>query len=197
MVRRAYRAQPLLPTAATIEVDLHVWRREFELATVLGEKAVELHPYLQVARAAYAQALQFSGKLDEALAQYRLTSVMCPDLPWLRALEGTCLADMGLERRALPILEGLDQLRQTEYVDAYYMAVFRSALGQREQAFAELERACAENAAPLFAMMVDPKLDRLRGDRRVTAMFASLYGQPAGVASRPPIRRVVSGVRRA
>ena len=197
MVRRAYRAQPLLPTLATIEVDLHNWRREFELATVLGEKAVQLHPYLQVARCGYALALQFSGKLDDALGQYRLTSVMCPDLPWLRALEGACLAAMGLARRATPILEGLEQLRQTEYVDAYHMAVFRCALGQRDKAFAELERACAENSAPLFAMMVDPKLDGLRSDRRVAAMFASLYGLPGAVASRSHIRPVSSGMTRA
>lgn len=191
-VRRAYRAEPLLPTLATVEVDLHVWRREFELATVLGAKAVELHPYLQVARAAYAQALQFSGRLDDALAQYRLTSVMCPDLPWLRALEGTCLAVMGLKSRATPILEGLEQLRLTEYVDAYYMAVFRSALGQRQQALVELERACAENAAPLFAMNVDPKLDALRGDGRVDALFASLYKPSHGFAAvkSPVLRRV-------
>jgi hypothetical protein len=104
---------------------------------------------------------------------------------------------MGLERRALPILEGLEQLRQTEYVDAYYMAVFRCALGQQEKAFAELERACAENAAPLFAMMVDPKLDGLRSDRRLAAMFASLYGQRTGGAPRAHIRRVVSGINRA
>jgi DNA-binding winged helix-turn-helix (wHTH) protein len=199
MVRCAYRAEPLLPTLATIEVDLHVWRREFELATVLGAKAVELHPYLQVARAAYAQALQFSGRLDEALAQYRLTSVMCPDLPWLRALEGTCLATMGLERRAAPILEGLEQLRRTEYVDAYYMAVFRSALGQRDKAYAELERACAENAAPLFAMNVDPKLDALRRDTRVDRLFASLYrlsNKDVPSEAAPPIRRVVSRLSR-
>jgi tetratricopeptide (TPR) repeat protein len=177
IVRKGYRAEPLLPTLASIEVDLHVWRREFELATLLGGKAVELHPYLQVARAAYAQALQFSGRLDEALAQYRLTSVVCPDLPWLRALEGMCLAAMGLKSRAMPILEGLEQLRRTEYVDAYHMAVFRSALGQRQEAFAELERACAENAAPLFAMNVDPKMDALRNDTRVAALFGSLYGQ--------------------
>jgi DNA-binding winged helix-turn-helix (wHTH) protein len=195
-VRRAYRAQPLLPTLASIEVDLHNWRREFDLATVLGEKAVQLHPYLQVARCGYALALQFSGKLDDALAQYRLTSVMCPDLPWLRALEGACLAAMGLARRATPILEGLEQLRQTEYVDAYHMAVFRCALGQRDKAFAELERACAENAAPLFAMMVDPKLDGLRTDRRVAAMFASLYGLPGSVQSRSHLRSISSGMTR-
>ena len=192
MVRRGYRAEPLLPTLATIEVDLHNWRREFELATVLGEKSVQLHPYLQVARCGYGLALQCCGKFDDALAQYRLTSVMCPDLPWLRALEGTCLALMGLARRATPILEGLEQLRQTEYVDAYYMAVFRCALGQKEKAFAELERACAENAAPLFAMMVDPRLDGLRSDRRVAAMFASLYGMPGAGTARTHIRQISS-----
>jgi hypothetical protein len=110
---------------------------------------------------------------------------MCPDLPWLRALEGTCLATMGLVRQAMPILEGLEQLRRSEYVDAYYMAVFRSALGQREQAFAELERACAENAAPLYAMNVDPKLDALRDDRRMASLFESLYHlrRPAALES--------------
>ena len=187
VVRRGYRAEPLLPTLASVEVDLHVWRREFDLATVLGAKAVELHPYLQVARAAYAQALQFSGRLDDALSQYRLTSVMCPDLPWLRALEGTCLAVMGLKSRATPILEGLEQLRRSEYVDAYYMAVFRSALGHRQQAFAELERACAENAAPLYAMNVDPKLDGLRGDGRVATLFESLYKGSHARAGRRPL----------
>jgi hypothetical protein len=76
------------------------------------------------------------------------------------------------------------------------MAVFRCALGQREKAFAELERACAENAAPLFAMMVDPKLDGLRDDGRVAKMFASLYGRPATATPRPQIRKVVSGINR-
>jgi tetratricopeptide (TPR) repeat protein len=194
IVRRGYRAEPLLPTLASIEVDLHVWRREFDLATLLGGKAVELHPYLQVARAAYAQALQFSGRLDDALSQYRLTSVVCPDLPWLRALEGMCLAAMGLKGRAMPILEGLEHLRRTEYVDAYYMAAFRSALGQREEAFAELERACAENAAPLFAMNVDPKLDALRADRRFAALVGSLYTTiDAGRERGSNLARSVSG----
>jgi hypothetical protein len=79
------------------------------------------------------------------------------------------------------------------------MAVFRSALGQRDKAFAELERACAENAAPLFAMRVDPKLDTLRADRRTAALFASLYPQRVTGGGRvepgPRIRRVASANR--
>jgi hypothetical protein len=46
------------------------------------------------------------------------------------------------------------------------MALFRLALGERDRALDELERASAENSAWLYAMDVDPKLDPLRGAAR-------------------------------
>ena len=64
------------------------------------------------------------------------------------------------------ILSELETLRLTEYVDAYYMAMLRDALGQRLEAFDELERACRENSAPLYAIEVDPKMNQLRADAR-------------------------------
>jgi hypothetical protein len=64
------------------------------------------------------------------------------------------------------ILSELETLRQTEYVDAYYMAMLRDALGHRSEAFDELERACRENSAPLYAIDVDPKMNQLRADAR-------------------------------
>ena len=60
-------------------------------------------------------------------------------------------------------------LRRTQYIDAYYMAVFRSALGQRREARAELDRAYAENSAWVYTADVDPQLDAIRdapADRR-------------------------------
>ena len=64
------------------------------------------------------------------------------------------------------ILAALDDLRRTDYVDAYYMAMLRDALGQRDDAFAELERAYQENSAFLYSIEIDPKMERLRGDSR-------------------------------
>jgi len=49
-------------------------------------------------------------------------------------------------------------------VDAYHMAVFRSALGQPREALAELERAYAENSSWLYAMDVYPHLHGLRSN---------------------------------
>jgi DNA-binding winged helix-turn-helix (wHTH) protein len=155
---------PLLPTLAAAEVLVRCWQRDFDAAVAVGRQRVELHPYLQVVRVNYAQALQFAGRPDEALAQYQIASIISPDVPWLRALEGACQAVLGRRGDARAMLEGLETLRRTEYVDAYHMAVFRSALAQPREALAELERAYTENSSWIYALDVDPQLDSLRNE---------------------------------
>jgi DNA-binding winged helix-turn-helix (wHTH) protein len=166
MLTRCEAKDPLVPTLPATVVHLRFWRRDFEAAIAYGRQAIELHPYLQIARVNYAQALEFAGRLPDALAQYKLASVMSPDLPWLRALEATCLAKMGQTAAAQEILEELEHLRRSEYVDAFYQSVLQHALGHRIEAMNELERAVDENSSFLYSMNVDPKMDVFRGDPR-------------------------------
>jgi DNA-binding winged helix-turn-helix (wHTH) protein len=175
-IGRGYRADPLLPMLPVMEIAVRFFRREYDLAIQVGAKLVELHPYLQVGRAIYARALAYSGRPLEALEQCQRGSMMSPDLPWIRALEGACLANMGRTSEATAIVDSLVRLRQTEYVDAFFMAVLRISLDQREQALTELERACEENSAWLYSLGGDPGLDYFAGDAR----FAKLR-EKAGV----------------
>jgi DNA-binding winged helix-turn-helix (wHTH) protein len=179
VLAKAAQADPLLPTLPATEVHVRLWRRDFDGAIALGQKAVELHPYLQIGRVNYAHALEFAGRMNEALDQYRLACVMSPDLPWLRALEGACLARMARGHEATAILEELEQLRRSEYIDAFYMALLRRALGDRKQAFAELERAVEESSPCLYSMNVDPKMDVFKDDARVAPLVESLFSAPA------------------
>ncbi len=172
MLEQCALKDPLVPTLPATAVLLRFWRRDFDAAIAYGKQAIELHPYLQIVRVNYAQALEFSGRLPEALAQYKLASVMSPDLPWLRALEGTCLAKMGRSGDAREILDELEHLRRSEYVDAFYQSVFREALGHRAEALNELERADDENSPFLYSMNVDPKMDVLRADPRYQRLEA-------------------------
>jgi tetratricopeptide (TPR) repeat protein len=174
VVARGYEADPLWPMLPMAEVSLRLWRREFDTAVTIGVKGVELHPYVPAGRAVYGQALEFCGRFDEALAQYQIASVMAPDLPWLRAYEGICLAKMGRSAQAQSLLHGLEQLRRSEYVDAYFLAVFLDVLGRRDQAFTELERAVVENSSRLYSIDVDPKIDGMRGDPRFTRLRSEL-----------------------
>ena len=174
VLARGYQVAPLVPLLPTMEMVVRFWRREFDATIAIGTKTVELHPHLQVGRAIFAQALEFSGRFDEALHQYRRASVTSPDLPWLRALEGVCLAKMGVRDQAEAMLEQLERQRQQQYVDAYFMAVLRNELGERDAAFAELERACEENSAWLYTLDIDPKMDPFRGDERFLSLRAAL-----------------------
>ena len=175
-IREAKGADALWPPVIPTEINLYFCRREFDRAVACGQQALELHPYLALARLFYAQALEFSGKVEEALAQYRLAAVLSPDLPWLRPLEAACLTRQGHEREAAASFRQLQQSRATEYVDAYYMALLRDALGDRDGAFRELERAFEENSAALPIMDVDPKMDSLRRDPRFAHLSHRLFG---------------------
>jgi tetratricopeptide (TPR) repeat protein len=179
VLNEAYTLEPLWPMLPASEVHNRFLRREFDEAVACGQKAVELHPYLQLARVFYAQALEYSGDVDKALEQYRLACVISPDPPWLRALEGTCLARNGRRAEAAQSLGEIEQLRAAEYVDAYYVALLCDALGDRDRAFCELERAIAENSATLHVLDVDPKMDCLRLDPRYRALRDAVFGEPA------------------
>jgi DNA-binding winged helix-turn-helix (wHTH) protein len=187
MVERAHAADPLWPVVSMMECEVRFWRREFEEATAVGRNAIALHPYLQAARAVYAQALEHAGRRDDALVQYRVASALDPDLPWVRALEAACLARMGRTTEALSILHRLEELRATQYVDAFHMAILRHALGQVDEAFEELERAGNENSARLYSLSVDPQIDPFRSDPRYDRLYNQLVGNCIAkrTASRP------------
>ena len=103
---------------------------------------------------------------------------MSPDLPWLRALEGRCLARHGRLSEALAALDELQRLREHEYVDAYFVALLLDALGKRDEAFAELERAWRENSATLLLLDVDVRGQELRKDLRFKHLRRKVFGAP-------------------
>ena len=183
---RARATHSLWPTVPANEILVRFFRREFESAVACGRRALELHPYLYLGHLFYGEALEYSGKVSQALEHYRLAVIMSPDLPWLQAVEGACLARNGRRKEALAIMNTLAQIRKTQYVDAYFMAVLMEALGDRDLAFQELERAFHEKAPALFALPVDPRVDHLRDDPRFTAILARLLpgaDEPAAVSA--------------
>jgi DNA-binding winged helix-turn-helix (wHTH) protein/tetratricopeptide (TPR) repeat protein len=162
MIERGYQADPLLPTLAAIEILVRVWQRDYDNAIAVGRTTVALHPYLQVARCNYADALLLAGRDEEALAQYQRAWLTSPDLPWLRALQAACMARVGESEEAAMIARELHRARRFDYVDAYHMALLHVALGDRSAAEEELARAREENSTSLYAFDVDPRMDALR-----------------------------------
>lgn len=175
LIRRLSTVDPLFPASPAMDTFFYICRREPQKALDAGRIAIDLHPFQPMGRIFYAQALEDAGRIDDALAQYRLLRAYTPDRIWVRPLEIACLVRLGRKRQACGNLDELEALREVEYVDPYFMTVPYNAMGQRPRAFRELERAVDENSGALFALDVDPKMDPFRDDRRFTRLRGKIY----------------------
>jgi tetratricopeptide (TPR) repeat protein len=103
--------------------------------------------------------------------------MMSPGLTWLHGLEAACLYRIGRKREASEIIRQIEDLRKTEYVDAYCLALAYEAFGERNRAFEELERAREENSINLSLLATDPRMDPLREDVRFERIRNGLFDE--------------------
>ena len=71
-------------------------------------------------------------------------------------------------------LTELRSVAQHEYVTPYYFALIYTALGQTDNAVAELERAHNEQDATLGSVNVDPRFEPIRSDPRFQAIIRAM-----------------------
>jgi len=159
-LRQAMAADVLAVPAGFIETVIRLYRREFDAAVACSRRNLLLHPSARL-RVYYAQSLEFAGDMSEAFAQYRLANATVPNNPWIRATEARFLARNGKQEEASAILQDLMQFRTQGYVDAYHLAALLAALGRRQEALSELERAYEDGSFMLLWMSVDPKMGSL------------------------------------
>ena len=183
---KGYKIDPLFPVLPAVEVSVHFFARNYDAAVACGRKSLELHPYILVGRCYYAQGLEYAGQLDSALKEYRTACSMLPGLTWLRILEAACLSKCGRNTEASKILKEIERTREVEYVDAYYLSILYEALGMRNKAFAELQRAVEENSVTLCLLGVDPKMDSLRRDPRFATLLERVAAPDPFSLSRSP-----------
>ena len=74
---------------------------------------------------------------------------------------------------ATRLVDQLEKRGHRESLPSYYMAALDAHRGNRDRAFAELNRALTERTGAMVWLKVDPALDPLRGDAR----FAKLVQQ--------------------
>lgn len=164
LLQRIRPTDILTPPLAFVETRVRTFRREFNAAVLWGQKATELHPGSVIGRLHFAEALEHSGKHEEAAEQYWCVREAAADAPWIRAHVARFMAKVGRLDEARQALQCLQEGRETEYVDAYHMALLHHALGMREETLAELERAHEEKSYMLLLLPLDPNADTFRND---------------------------------
>ena len=114
------------------------------------------------------------GDYELAESQYRAALDRAPDdLEALASLGRTHALD-GRVDEARAVLARLDSLTAERYVSPYLSALIAEALGDRRRAFAWLEEAVEDRVGEVVYIGLDPRLERLRGDRRFTRLRRSI-----------------------
>lgn len=76
------------------------------------------------------------------------------------------ITDSGQRAEAQKSLKELQERATREFVDPYYVAIIYLGLGDQEQTFDWLDKACEERSLLLLFLKVEPKFDCVRSDAR-------------------------------
>jgi eukaryotic-like serine/threonine-protein kinase len=163
-------AQQLDPLSAFVYTNLgraFFFRRDFDQAIEQFQKAIGLDPNFFLARAYLGLAYEQQGRYDEALAEIQKAISPANFFPDGRTwfVHGLVVAGRQSEARKL-----LKQLQPREQVP-WSMAAVYTALGEKDQAFAWLEKAFEERFGVLASLKADPVFDSLRSDPRYAALL--------------------------
>ena len=128
----------------TLELDPNFWLAHFMLGTALVEKRI------------YPEALSEFAKATE-LSNGNAEAMMMTGYTWAMA---------GDSVKARAVLAELKSRAGQRYVPAEHIAMLCFALGERDEAFTWLEKACENRDVRLCRLKVDPRWDSLRSDPR-------------------------------
>jgi serine/threonine-protein kinase len=166
------RAVELDPLSLVINTDLgqdFFYARRYDEAIVSLRKTIEMDPRFYFAHWVLGTALQLKGQLSDAIAEYS-KAVELNDDPSVLALLGQAYARAGQRVEAQKILARLSEEAKSRYVQAYSFVLMYLALGDKERAIDEMERAYRERDANVAQIKTDPMLDDLRGNQRFDAL---------------------------
>ena len=132
-----------------------------------------MEPQAERAIRSTASVLVQLGRGDDALATFDVAPERT--LSWATlAVKGQALAAAGNADKARAIARRLERAGKDGVVSPYYFAALHAALGDREAAFGQLQRACVSGDPWLDAVGVDPRFACLRDDDRLRAIRARL-----------------------
>jgi len=167
------RAQRLDPLSLPINTDVgfhHYYNGRYseaiaQLQAVLGMKSDFGIAHLWLGRS-YLEV----GRLDESLAATASAEANAPEWPVLVAGRGYTLGVMRRAGEARAVVDEMDHLSKRRFVTAYGVALVYAGLGEKDRAFAWLEKAFAERSHWLVWLRIDPRWKNLRDDPRFPAL---------------------------
>jgi eukaryotic-like serine/threonine-protein kinase len=171
--QRGVELDPLSPEIHSILGWVLFFAHRYDQAAVELHKCLELDPNYWIGYFMLGEVYAQQGRLEDAMAAQRKSAEILPSASWPLAEIARDYALAGKSAEARQALRDLLARSQRMRVSPYGIATVYAALGDKDQAFAQLEQAYAQRSFALDFLKVDPELDNLHSDPR----FQDLLGR--------------------
>jgi len=170
-MRKATELEPLSLIQGANFAGVYIYARRYDDAIAQAQKVVDLDPTFIGGKSWLAHSYTADGKYAEALtiAEPTLNS----NNP-ISSDAAVAYAKTGQREKAIAIIDRLKEAEKSRYVMNYLLATMYGALGDKDAAFTELEKAYQNRDWFMQRLKVDPMMDPLRDDPRFGAMLKRL-----------------------
>jgi len=165
-IRKAYELDPLSPVISINMGLAHLERKEWSAAAEQFNKTLEMSPNYFVAHAELATALLRLGKLNEALLEAQRSAELSKRHSFSLSVLGQVTAASGNRNDALALIKEIEQKPIKGESDKFFIAAIHAGLGDRDEAFAWLEKSFKEHNTAMTNLRIDPFFESLSDDPR-------------------------------
>src|SRR5262249_3800766 len=170
------RAQELEPHSLTISIDVgwhYYYAGLYDLAIEQARNTLDLDPKFSSAYELLGRAYVKKKRFTDAIMELQKVVDLFPS-GYNKVQLGYAYAASGKANEAQQILTTLPELLKKEYISPVLIAAIYGELGDRQNAFAWLERAYLERSGSLPQLNVNPAMDSLRSDNRFIGLVQRL-----------------------
>jgi serine/threonine-protein kinase len=172
--KRALSIEPKSPLLNTALGEAFYEARQFSDSIGPNQQALSIDPHYADAIINIGRAFEQMRMYPQAQHAYQSILAFAPHEPALLALLGHLYAVTGQQAAAREIVSQLQETSGSRYVPSLYVALIYIGLGDRDQAFAWLDKAYEERCDFLVYLPTDPMADPLRTDPRFPALLERL-----------------------
>ena len=144
---------------------IYMKARQYGQAIAASRKVIELDPKNPFAHWILARSLDAQNELQEAVAEAEKAVSLSGRTHPFAAQLGYAYARSGDAVKARQAVDQLMELSRSKYVSPYDIALIYTGLGEKDLAFAWLEKAYVERTGRLLELP-DPAFDSMRSDPR-------------------------------
>jgi serine/threonine-protein kinase len=171
-INKAMRTDPLsLPNNAEVVRTLY-YARDYDRAIEQGKKALQLAPDYYRTHFWLSRVYAQKGMYREAIAESEIVLRAMPNSSLGLTELAYSLAAGGRQLEPRKILQRLEQKAKRDFVPAYDLAVIHLALNEPDKAMQYLEKAYQERDWAMMVLVVEPRLEPLRGNPSFQELLA-------------------------